>query len=142
MKELLPFLMAHWPLSLAFVLTLLAIVFLELRDRQSGGKRIGSSELTHLVNHKNAQILDIRESADFIQGHIISSINVTEKTLEDHLGKLRKQSSRPIILVDNNGSSAGSMLKILTKEGLDVHVLAGGLAAWREEGLPLTTINE
>jgi rhodanese-related sulfurtransferase len=142
LKEVWSFLLAHWPLSLAFVLTLLAIIFNESRQRSSGGKRVSPTELTQLMNHENAVIVDIRESSDYIQGHILHAMNITVKAFNDHQSSLRKLKSRPAIVVDNNGNTVATMVKLLNQEGFTVYALAGGLISWRQEGLPLTTVNE
>lgn len=142
MKEIMPFLLAQWPLSLAFLITLVALVVLEVMDRKGGGKRVNCTELTRLINHEKAVMVDVRGPVDFAQGHIIGSINVTPETLKDHHAQLRKMATRPIILVDNNGSAVGPMMKLLAQEGFTVSFLGGGLNAWRQEGLPLTTIEE
>ena len=142
MKDIQPFLLAHWPLSLAFVMTLLAIIFYELRERQAGGKRVNPTELTRMMNHENAVVVDMREASEFIQGHILHAMNITATTFKDHQAKLVKLNSRPIIVVDNNGTGVGPMIKLLSQDGFNVYALTGGLALWRQEGLPLTTVNE
>lgn len=142
MKEIWPFLLAQWPLSLAFVVTLAAIMFYEWRERQASGQRVDCTELTHLMNHEKALVVDARQASEFAQGHIIGALNITPDTFNDHLVKLRKSNTRPIIVVDSNGSSVGPLLKLLKPEGLTVYFLRGGLTAWRQEGLPLTTVNE
>lgn len=142
MKEIQPFLLAHWPLSLAFLMTLVAILFYEFRERQSGGKRVNPTELTRLMNHENAVVVDMREASDFIQGHILHALNITAATFKDHQASLRKQSARPIIVVDNNGTGVSPMLKLLSQEGFTVYALTGGVALWKQEGLPLTTVND
>ncbi len=142
MDEILPFLLAHWPLSLAFLITLVAIVLYDVLERKGGAKRVNCTELTRLMNHEKAVVVDVRGAVDFMQGHIIGALNVTPETLKDHQAKLRKMTSRPIIIVDHNGNTIGPMLKLLTQEGLQVASLSGGLNAWRQEGLPLTTVDE
>ena len=142
MKEIMPFLLAQWPFSLAFLITLVALVVLEIKDRQGAGKRVNCTELTRLINHEKAVMVDVRGAVDFAQGHIIGSINITPETFKDHHAQLRKMASRPIILVDNNGSTVGPMMKLLTQEGLTVSFLGGGLNAWRQEGFPLTMIED
>jgi rhodanese-related sulfurtransferase len=142
LKEVSQFLLAHWPLSLAFLVTLVAIIFFEIRDRQSGGRRVNCTELTRLINHEKAVVVDMRDANDFGQGHIIGALNITANNLKDHQAKLSKMNSRPVVVVDNTGSQVGAMLKLLSQAGLNVYYLTGGLNAWRQDGLPLTTAVE
>ena len=83
----------------------------------------------------------MREASDFGQGHIIGALNINTHNLKDHQAKLSKMSSRPVV-VDNTGSQTGAMLKLLSQAGLNVYYLTGGLNAWRQEGLPVTTAVE
>lgn len=142
MKDLWPFLIAHWPLTVAFVVTLVTLVFYELKDRQGGARRIDCTEMTRLINHEKALVIDVRKKEDFQQGHILSAVNITPETFKEKISDLQKAKSRPIILVDNNGNGINPMLKLLKQEGLSAHCLGGGISAWRQEGLPLTTLSE
>lgn len=142
MKDLSLFLLAHWPLTLAFIITLITIIFFELKDRQGGAHRIDCTEVTRLINHEKALVIDVRKKEEYQQGHILSSINITPDTFGDKKSELQKAKDRPIILVDNNGNGINPVLKLLRQEGLSAHYLGGGISAWRQEGLPLTTIVE
>jgi rhodanese-related sulfurtransferase len=56
--------------------------------------------------------------------------------LGERAGELKKD--RPVIVVCNTGSTAGPAAAQLRSAGFaEVFVLAGGLAAWREAGLPV-----
>lgn len=142
MKDLLPFFLAHWPLTLAFIVTLITLIFFELKDRQGGAQRIDSAELTRLINHEKALVIDIRKNEEYQKGHILGSLNITPDTFKDKINELQKAKNRPIILVDHNGNGFHTMLKLLRQEGLSAHYLAGGVSAWRQDGLPLTNLTE
>jgi rhodanese-related sulfurtransferase len=94
------------------------------------------------MNHENALVVDMRDPSEFILGHILHSMNITVGTFKDHHANLNKKKSRPIIVVDNNGTGVTPMIKLLSQEGFTVYALTGGLGLWRQEGLPLTTVNE
>ncbi|MBX9586472.1 MAG: rhodanese-like domain-containing protein [Gammaproteobacteria bacterium] len=142
MNDLLPFLLAHWPLTLAFVITLGTLLFFELKDRQGGAQRIDCTEMTRLINHEKALVIDVRKKEEYQQGHIISALNITPENFKDQQAQLQKAKNRPIILIDSNGSGINPMLKLLQQEGLSACYLGGGLSAWRQEGLPVTTVIE
>ncbi len=142
MKDFLPFLIAHWPLTVAFIVTLVTLVFFEFKDRQSGAQRIDCTELTRLINHEKAMVIDIRKNEEYQKGHILGSLNITSDTFKEKISELQKAKNRPIILVDHNGNGLHSMLKLLRQEGFSANYLAGGISAWRQDGLPLTNLTE
>jgi len=106
-----------------------------IRGRTSG-PTVTTLEATRLINSRNAQIVDIRAATDFATGSLPNARNIPSANLKDRLGELKKE--RPVILVCNAGSSSGPAATQLRASGFtDVFVLAGGIAGWREAGLPL-----
>ena len=86
------------------------------------GPEVDNRSATELINHKNAQIVDLRDPADRIQ---------------NELGKLDK--TRPVLLVDDDGRRSRMASPLLRGTGFkEVFILAGGLNAWRTAKLPFS----
>lgn len=124
-----------WLVVLFFIVLILFIAH-ELYTLKSGVKKIPAQRAISLINQQQAQVLDIRDKADFKAGHITGAIHVSTETLSEKQTSLDK--NKPIIVVCKLGQSACTAAQTLKKQGYtQVVVLAGGITAWRAEGLPL-----
>ena len=109
-----------------------------LLSRRSGSGALGTLEATQLINTRNAIVLDVREPAAFATGSITGARNMPLASLAERAGELARFKARPLLVVCETGASAGRALDILKKqEFAEVASLAGGLAAWKQAGLPL-----
>jgi rhodanese-related sulfurtransferase len=122
---------------------LIAIAFISgamlvwpLVRNRAGGPSLSTLQATQLINGKNAQIVDVRSSDDFARGSLPNARNIPTATIKERAAELKKD--RPVLVVCDQGRSAGPAAATLRAAGFaEVYVLAGGLAAWREAGLPL-----
>ena len=106
-----------------------------LRDR-SGGPSVSTLAATQMINSRHAQVVDVRAPDQFAAGSVPSARNIPLGELGQRSGELRKD--RPVILVCNQGRNAHGAASKLRASGIgEVYVLAGGVAAWREAGLPM-----
>lgn len=137
MDEYIAFLVRNWPLSLAFLLTLIVIIFVELRERQ-GGAALSATDAVNCMNRDKGVVIDIRAASDYESGHIIDAVNVDPKAMADQVKKLKKYTKRPLIVADQNGKTTGAVVKFLAQEGFTVFALAGGIDAWLRDDLPLS----
>lgn len=137
MEEYIAFFMKNLVLSLAFLATLIAIIFVELRDRQGGSNNLSTDDAILCINRDKGVVIDIRTASDFAKGHIIEALNFDASTIKEQIKKLKKFAKRPLIVVDQNGRSVGEVVKLLVSEGFSVYTLAGGIDAWTREELPL-----
>ncbi len=109
-----------------------------LRAR-AGGPALTTLQATQLINSKHAQVVDIRDSADFARGSLPNARNIPLGELAGRAAKELKK-DRPVIVLCNAGNIAGRAAAQLRSAGVaEVYVLAGGINAWREAGLPLKT---
>lgn len=123
---------------------LIAIIFVcvfslswPLIQRRRGGAELDSTLAIDLINHKNAQIVDLRQPEDFKRAHIANAINLPATSIQNSLGKLSRE--RPILLVDADGRRTQTVAQLLRGTGFKgVYVLQGGLNAWRSSGVPFT----
>lgn len=135
MDHLSEFIANHLVLVGLFVLLAIAFVLTEL---QRAGKAVSPQGLTALINSHNALVLDVRDAAEFRKGHITGSENIPYAKIGDHLGELKKDPARPIVVVCNLGQVAGSVTQQLKAAGLSqVYKLDGGISNWKNQSLPL-----
>lgn len=91
------------------------------------------------VQSKNIQLLDVRTSNEYNQGHIAGSFQADWNNLEqfkERIASLDKQ--QPLYIYCLAGSRSSAAKKWLIKEGFKTVVnLQGGINAWNLEDLPL-----
>ena len=135
MEQFFTFIGNHPYLVGIFVLLLIVTIRNEL---SRGGPTVGTQELTRLVNSENAVVLDVRETTEFKQGHIVGALNIPHEALADRLNELKKYSDRKLIIACNMGQHSASAGTMLRKNGFDnVSRLSGGITEWRGQNLPL-----
>jgi len=107
-----------------------------LRSR-AAGPALTTLQATQLINTKHAQVVDIRDAAAFARGSLPNARNIPFAELGTR-GPKELKKERPVIVLCDAGNIAGRAAAQLRTAGLaEVYVLAGGLNAWREAGLPL-----
>jgi rhodanese-related sulfurtransferase len=107
-----------------------------LRSR-AAGPALTTLQATQLINGKHAQVVDVRDAAEFARGSLPNAKNIPLGELGGRAGKELKK-DRPVIVLCAAGNIAGRAAAQLRAAGLaEVYVLAGGLNAWREAGLPI-----
>jgi hydroxyacylglutathione hydrolase len=109
--------------------------------RKSGAPISSSGTLTAQAikdDPQSFQILDVRELDEYEQGHIPGAQHIFVGHLQDKLGELDFQKSRPVIVVCSVGHRAGLGVSILRRGGYeDVRNLLGGMSAWNQLNLPI-----
>ena len=115
------------------------IAFLVLTFYNPGRKNsLTATQATLLINREDAQVVDVRESGEYVAGHLPESRNIPLGDLEERAGDLDKFKDLPLILVCQTGARSATACARLEKLGFSrVHNLDGGINAWRTEGLPL-----
>lgn len=136
MTKLVLFIAEEWILVSA--LMVLTILFFHTEIKRLGPS-ISVHELTSLVNHKHACIVDIRDSKEFREGHIVDAINIPFNKLAENTTSLEKHRNAPLIIVDKMGQHSGAASKQLRQSGFDCHRLQGGITEWRANNLPVVT---
>lgn len=137
MQDIVPFLIQHWTLSLAFVVVLGVIIY---EERKSGGGRlaVNITAAVNLINREKALVLDLRPADQFKEGHIVDALNIPMLDLESKLKTLEKYQQRHVLIVCPFNKSATSVLTKFHKAGFGkAQLLAGGVEAWKKADLPL-----
>lgn len=123
---------------------LIAVAFLSgamllwpLLRARAGGPALTTLQATQLINTKHAQLVDVRDAAEFAKGSLPNAKHIPLAEVASR-GPKELKKDRPVIVLCNAGNIAGRAAAQLRAAGLsEVYVLAGGISAWREAGLPL-----
>lgn len=120
------------------VSTLVVLIYLYAwRERVKSGPPISAHEVTRLLNSDTAVLLDVRDAADFKAGHIAGAINIPYAKVNTDASQLEPHKSKIIVVADKLGQHAGLVGRTLGKQGFVVRRLAGGIAEWQSQSLPL-----
>ncbi|MDA8605293.1 rhodanese-like domain-containing protein [Gammaproteobacteria bacterium] len=135
MDKFILFLIEHYFYSVP----LLVVSILLIRSNAiKGGKKITPQDLINLTNQDAAQLIDLRSSNEFDDGHITGSINIPYTDLEDRIHEIKKQEDKSLVLICDTGSQSANAGEVLNKSGFEKTViLSGGIGAWRLDNLPL-----
>lgn len=83
---------------------------------------------------RGAQIVDVRETWEYEQGHLPGAVNIPLGQLPERTSELEP----PVVLVCASGNRSGQAAQYLSEQGYDeVGNLMGGTAGWRQRGLPV-----
>lgn len=100
------------------------------------GPMVTPEQAVGLINKQNALVIDVRSESDYSKVRIARSINMPANVIQTRLAEIPK--NRVIVLVDNSGSMASPVAKLLRGVGYgQVCILEGGLVGWTREKLPL-----
>ncbi|WP_256856715.1 rhodanese-like domain-containing protein [Variovorax sp. KK3] len=94
-----------------------------------------------LLGNAELALLDVREARWFCEAHLNLARLASLSSLELQVGAFVPRRSTPVVLVDESDDEdgpAGCATGLLARLGYTrVRRLAGGLRAWRQEGLPV-----
>ena len=100
----------------------------------TGVEEVGPARALELARD-GALLLDVREPEEWRAGHIEGSVHVPL----DDLPRARLPQDVPLVAVCRSGNRSGRATAWLSRQGVDVVNLAGGVAAWQRAGLGLVT---
>lgn len=95
-----------------------------------------------------ARIIDVREPAEYTQGHIREAVNMPRGVLEMQLNQhpdvagyddaLQRIADKPLYLICKSGGRSALAAESLGRMGFDkVYSVNGGMSAWSEERRPV-----
>ncbi len=138
MERLPEFIANHLFLVSLLIALLMLLAWNLFGDNMSGMRLLPPVEVTRLINHEHAVLVDVRTQEDFTQGHIINAINIPQADLEARQTELDKYREKPLVLYCQTGTVSGRMSRALKHQGFsNVSVLKGGVQAWKSAGMPL-----
>lgn len=126
-------------LCMAFLAILGGLAWTFFQGSARGVRKASPSDVTRLINHEDAIVLDVRSDGEFRQGHIVNALNIPDSQLAERIDKLNKYRSRPIIATCRTGQISAKAGSKLAAHGFEkVYSLSGGILAWEGASLPLT----
>ncbi len=132
------FFMQNWALFLALFAVMGLLMFDPAGGRSGAARGVSPMELTQLVNHEQAVIVDVRSPDEYAAGHITKSKNIPLDEIQTKSKQLEKFKKRPIVIVCKTGNRAGKAANQLRKLEFDkLFHLTGGLVEWQKDNLPL-----
>ena len=137
--EKLPEFIANHLFLVTLLVAISSLLFWNIFAGSIGATQVLPTEVTRLINHENAEVLDLRTAEEFEKGHIINSVNLAASTLEEKQKELEKYKDKTVILCCKQGQESIRVARILKMKGLEkLFCLKGGIAAWQNANLPLT----
>tara|TARA_R110002110_G_scaffold205066_7_gene417173 strand:+ start:319591 stop:320004 length:414 start_codon:yes stop_codon:yes gene_type:complete len=134
MALFLEFLAQQWILVAAL---LVVIVMLVMHESRKSGPALSPQQAINQVNAEHGVFVDLRDAADFKQGHIVDAVHIPASKLSARLGELEKYKDKPVVLVCKMGQHAGAAGKQLrAAEFSKVYKMRGGMMEWKSLQLP------
>lgn len=135
MALLFEFLAEQWLLVSAL---LVCVILLVRHESRKAGPTLTPQQLVNKVNKDQAQVVDLRDAAEYKQGHIVDAINIPHAQLGNKISELEPYRDRPLVLVCKMGQHSGAASKTLQAHGFsDISRLGGGMMEWSSAQLPL-----
>lgn len=132
------FVQENWLLILVAFVSGAMLVWPLVQRQFSPMKGIGTSDVTRLINSRDAIPLDVREAREFEAGRLPNAMHVPLSQLDSRTAELAKHAGKPVIAYCETGSRSRTAGAALAKAGLtEVYHLNGGFRAWKDAGLPV-----
>jgi rhodanese-related sulfurtransferase len=142
MEHLPEFIANHTFLVLSF-LAVAGFLAWNIFGGAAGLEQVDPMQAVQLINHEDAVIVDVRESSEFIKGHVLDAMHVPLGSLSNQLGKLQKYKNSPVILSCQSGHRSAQACKTLKQNGFEkIYNMRGGIMAWQNAGLPVQKGNK
>lgn len=135
MAQLSEFITNHWMLWAAFIGISILVLINEFISQNGKAKDLSPQGAVDKINNENALVVDLRDQDSYKNGHIIDSIHA--KTEDFEAPKMNKYKNKLIILACARGVQSQAAAHKLQALGYQALVLAGGVEAWQNAGLPL-----
>jgi rhodanese-related sulfurtransferase len=137
MDRLLDYFTNHPVLAGAAVVMIALVLGYEFRRRGEGSSAVAPNEAIRLMN-SGAVLVDLRSANQYKDGHIAGARNIPGDQLAADPKALERLSGKKLILYCDNGVTTSAALRTLHGAGnREALSLRGGLAAWRQENLPV-----
>lgn len=138
MNQLITFTSNNTILVIAIVIVSLMLIHSLVGEKLRGYSSVSPSESTQMINRDDALMLDVRESNEYSEGHIINSLHIPLSGLKTRLKDLEKYKAKKVIIACRSGHRSSQACTTLKKEGFEqVFNLSGGVMAWESANLPL-----
>ena len=137
MQDVTLFIQHHSTLGLSLVILSGLLIIVELIRLKLTAARLTPLQLTQLINHQHALVVDLRPADQFAKGHIIDALSLPVSEFKEKSKKIEKMKTRPLVLVCTKGLESPKIAADLKNKGFQVHILGGGISSWVNADLPL-----
>lgn len=138
MTQLAEFIGNHLLLSLAFMSVLFLYIMMTMNEKMQSFANVNPAQLTQLVNHNKAVVIDTRSESDFANGHIVNAINMPLSEIVSGDKSINHLKDKTVIAYCTSGMTSKTACKHLTKSGIEkVFNLSGGINGWINDKLPV-----
>ena len=125
----------HWLIPLLIVVAVIVFSSHGLKGRPEISVKDAA---TLIKNEPRLVIVDVRERADYEQGHIASAISLPSADFKARLDSLKLPKYEALILYSTDDTQARDATKHLYENGYQgALTLKGGFDAWRAAGMGL-----
>ena len=126
-----------------FLTCLLATLGLSTACGQENFENVNVQGFSELIADTNVVILDVRTASEFAEGHIEGAINI-DQAESDFIEKAKSTlpKDKKIAIYCRSGRRSANAAGRLAVEGYQCVNLKGGILAWKEAKMPVTTDNE
>ena len=139
MEQLIEFAGNHLFLVGALFVVLALLIKAEFDHQSAKANQVDPTAAIRLMNNDDAVVVDVREAADFKNGHIKNAKNIPMSSLNQKIDSVAKVKDLPVLMYCRSGNVSGKACRILKRSGFsNVHNLAGGILGWQDANLPLT----
>ncbi len=140
MQDLYTFSVNHWELVLAFLVTLIMLIFNIFGDRLRGFESITAEAAVRVLNREGSLLIDVRTKDELSKdGRIQDASHIPLNQLKEKLGDLDQYRNSPVTVICRSGNRSGIACSQLKKSGFEeVYNLKGGILSWKNAGLPVS----
>lgn len=132
------FVLHNWYLFVALIVVLVLLAAPTVLQWIRGINSLTPAQCVLLINRQNAVVIDVSEPSEYQSAHIPNAVSAPFATLQQPSAPLDKYKERPVVIVGRNPNRMLRAAAMLRKRGFaSVGTLAGGIAAWEKENLPL-----
>jgi len=128
------------------VLALMLLISLSIAPQvfaQKSYPTISTDELKSLMDKKASfTLIDSRTKPEYVESHIVSSVNIPDKKLQENLNLLPADKKSPLVIYCNGVKCGKSKRLALQLEPLgytNIRIYLEGIPVWEERNLPMVT---
>lgn len=123
---------------LLFLSLVIALGFNSCKDNSENKQItvISPEEVYEAVTNSDRQLIDVRTTEEFAEGHVANSKNicVTEDDFKEKASKLNK--NEPVYVYCKSGKRSAKAAQILKEMGFtEIYDMDGGILNWEKQGL-------
>lgn len=140
MDQFIEFAGNHMLMVIAFIGTLLMLVYTEISRHNQGFSTISTHDAVSLINNEDAAVVDVSNADVYRKAHISGAWHLPLSQLKNPGKDIEKLKDHPIIVVCKSGTTAQMAASSLVKQGyVSVSLLRGGMSQWISDHLPVKT---